>query len=114
MTASTGTGSSGPTAKPPRATMPVGSLRDGDSPFGIADMTGNVSEWVSDFYGSNYYEQSQGEEDPQGPDSGSEHSVKGSAFTVPPGFPAQRISKRNSAAPDATLRIYGVRCARDR
>lgn len=96
------------------STSPVGSLREGDSPFGIADMTGNVSEWVSDFYGANYYAQSEGEDDPQGPDSASEHSVKGSAFTVPPGFPAQRISKRNSAAPDSALRIYGVRCARDR
>jgi formylglycine-generating enzyme len=96
------------------STSPVGSLREGDSPFGIADMTGNVSEWVSDYYAADYYEQSQGEADPQGPDSGSDRSIKGSAFTVPPGFPAQRISKRNSAAPDAALRIYGVRCARDR
>lgn len=96
------------------ATMPVGSLRDGDSPFGIADMAGNVSEWVSDYYSASYYEKSVGEADPQGPDSGTERGVKGSAFTVPPGFPAQRISKRNSAAPESALRIYGVRCARDR
>ncbi|PRQ01228.1 formylglycine-generating enzyme family protein [Enhygromyxa salina] len=96
------------------STAPVGSVREGDSPFGIADMTGNVSEWVSDFYAADYYSESVGEDDPQGPASGSEHGVKGSAFTVPPGFPAQRISKRNSASPDSTVRIYGVRCARDR
>ena len=96
------------------SSMAVGSLRDGDSPFGIADMAGNVSEWVSDFYDAGYYAGSSGEADPQGPDSGSTRVIKGSAFTVPADFPAQRISKRNFATPESALRIYGVRCARDR
>ncbi|PRQ05319.1 Serine/threonine-protein kinase pkn1 [Enhygromyxa salina] len=95
------------------STQPVGSLREGDSPFRVADMAGNVSEWVSDYYDADYYAASAGAEDPQGPASGSEHGVKGSAFTVPANFPAQRISKRNFASPDSDLRIYGVRCARD-
>jgi hypothetical protein len=41
-------------------------------------------------------------------------SVKGSAFTVPGNFPAHRISKRNAVDPGTVLRIYGIRCARDR
>ena len=81
---------------------------------GIADMIGNVSEWVADYYDADYYAASEGEENPQGPDSGSERVIKGSAFTVPADFPAQRISKRNFATPGTSLRIYGVRCARDR
>jgi iron(II)-dependent oxidoreductase len=92
----------------------VGSLPDGDSPFGIADMVGNVSEWVSDYYDDGYYAASAGADDPQGPDSGSERVLKGSAFTVPSAFPANRISKRNFATPESAIRIYGVRCARDR
>ena len=96
------------------ATQPVGSYPDGISPFGIGDMVGNVSEWVADYYDPDYYSASAGEENPQGPDSGNERVVKGSAFTVPPDFPANRISKRNPSAPDAALRIYGIRCARDR
>ena len=86
----------------------------GDSPFGISDMVGNVSEWVADYYDADYYTASAGEDNPQGPESGSERVIKGSAFTVPPDFPAQRISKRNFATPGTALRIYGVRCARDR
>lgn len=96
------------------STVPVGSKRQGDSPFGIADMAGNVSEWVSDFYDAGYYAASAGEEDPKGPSDGMMRSVKGSAFTVPGAFPAHRISKRNSVDPSTVLRIYGMRCARDR
>jgi sulfatase modifying factor 1 len=95
-------------------TVPVGSKRNGDSPFGIADMTGNVTEWVSDFYDGGYYAASAGEDDPKGPNDGMMRALKGSAFTVPGGFPAHRISKRNTAAPSTVLRIYGFRCARDR
>lgn len=92
----------------------VGEAVDGVSPFGMYDMIGNVSEWVGDYYADDYYEASAGEADPEGPDSGSQRVIKGSAFTVPADFPAQRISNRNAEAPDAELRIYGVRCARDR
>lgn len=96
------------------STVPVGSKRNGDSPFGIADMAGNVTEWVSDFYDDGYYAASAGEDDPKGPADGTLRSLKGSAFTVPGTFPAQRISKRNAADPGTVLRIYGIRCARDR
>jgi sulfatase modifying factor 1 len=96
------------------SSVPVGSKRNGDSPFGVADMGGNVTEWVSDFYDNGYYAASVGEDDPKGPSEGTERALKGSAFTVSSSFPAQRISNRNAADPGTVLRIYGVRCARDR
>src|SRR4029077_635245 len=34
---------------------PVGMFENGKSPYGINDMAGNVWEWVSDWYDSNYY-----------------------------------------------------------
>ena len=34
---------------------PVGSKPAGDSPYGVADMAGNLWEWVGDWYGHGYY-----------------------------------------------------------
>jgi formylglycine-generating enzyme required for sulfatase activity len=36
------------------ATAPVGSFRDGASPFGALDMAGNVAEWTEDVYSDDY------------------------------------------------------------
>jgi len=47
-------------------TSRVGSYGEGASPFGVLDMAGNVSEWVSDFYRMDYYAKSPSE-NPTGP-----------------------------------------------
>ena len=36
-------------------TSPVGHYPQGESPYGVRDMAGNVWEWVADWYHSEYY-----------------------------------------------------------
>ena len=47
-------------------TAPVGNYEAGISPYGVYDMAGNVTEWVSDWYSPDYYESSI-RTDPLGP-----------------------------------------------
>ncbi|MBN1902712.1 SUMF1/EgtB/PvdO family nonheme iron enzyme, partial [Candidatus Sumerlaeota bacterium] len=49
-----------------KAPVPVGNYPDGASPYGVMDMAGNVSEWVFDGYGKDYYVNSP-YKNPQGP-----------------------------------------------
>ncbi|MEW6404948.1 MAG: SUMF1/EgtB/PvdO family nonheme iron enzyme [Chloroflexota bacterium] len=49
-------------------TSRVGSYAAGASPFGVLDMTGNVWEWVADYYDRDYYADSPGT-NPTGPES---------------------------------------------
>ena len=49
-------------------TMPVNSLTEGASPYGVHHMAGNVFEWVSDWYDPRYYEKGGSNQDPTGPD----------------------------------------------
>jgi formylglycine-generating enzyme required for sulfatase activity len=55
----------------------VGSYPAGDSELGLADMAGNVSEWVNDFYGD--YAGS-AEIDPVGPASGYYRVIRGGSY----------------------------------
>jgi formylglycine-generating enzyme required for sulfatase activity len=57
-------------------TTPVGSYPAGASPYRLLDMSGNVWEWCSDWYGSGYYKNSP-KENPTGPRSGPGRVLRG-------------------------------------
>jgi sulfatase modifying factor 1 len=63
-------------------TAPVRSF-DPLVPFQLFDMAGNVWEFVGDYYGTDYYENSP-KVDPKGPDTGKQRVVRGGSFDSDP------------------------------
>lgn len=65
------------------ATEPVGSVDFAVSPYGVADLIVNVSEWVNDWYAEDFYRVSPAR-DPQGPVRGSFRVLRGGESTDRP------------------------------
>jgi formylglycine-generating enzyme required for sulfatase activity len=88
-------------------TTPVGAYSPGgDSPYGVADMAGNVWEWTSSLYKDYHYQADDGREDPEA--SGTRVLRGGSWFN---GARFARCSSRNgSRGPDACNGALGFRC----
>ena len=93
-----------------RRAAPVGSFPDGVSYFGVLDLAGNASEWVSDWYSDDYYHTSHGARDPQGPASGDVRVVKGGSYQTH--RYNIRIASRRYGDPRKGSRYRGFRCAR--
>ena len=86
----------------------VGSYPAGASPYGCLDMAGNVWEWCSDFYTSDYYLNSP-TVNPTGPMQGSTRVLRGGSWGDydPGNF---RSSFRPSREPSSRYNDCGFRC----
>ena len=91
-----------------RDTAPVGSYPDGRSPIGAYDMSGNVMEWVGDWYDSRYYENSP-DINPMGPPEGAFKSLRGGSWLST--ADEVHVSARGSFDPAVVQANLGFRCA---
>ena len=87
----------------------VDSFDEGQSPYGLRHMAGNVREWVYDWYGPDSYPLMP-ERNPQGPKAGRYKSVRGGSWRSRPQL--LRTATRNGATPDTRSPNIGFRCAR--
>jgi serine/threonine-protein kinase len=91
-------------------TSAVGSYPAGASPYGALDMTGNVLEWVADWYGDDYYSSADANENPVGPPSGDGRVVRGGSWFMY--VRSLRAAGRDLFAPDTRRNNVGFRCVR--
>jgi len=103
---------------------PVKSFMPND--YGLYDMSGNVREWVSDWYHADYYKKTHKEKgvknpkgprksfDPQQPEIAKRVQRGGSFLSNDSYSSGYRVAARMRASPDTSLIHSGFRCARSK
>ncbi|MDH5775127.1 MAG: formylglycine-generating enzyme family protein [Nitrospirota bacterium] len=86
----------------------VDSFPEGKSQWGAYHLAGNISEWVNDWFGSDYYP-IMPERNPPGPKSGRYKSVRGGSWKSLPVM--LRGATRGGAFPEERSPNIGFRCA---
>lgn len=82
----------------------------GISPYGVYQMAGNVSEWVSDWFDPHYYQRGVNM-NPKGPETGEMKVFRGGSWHEDP--EVARSAGRNAGLPERKSYLTGFRCARD-
>ena len=88
-------------------TSPVGSFPKGASPYGVLDMSGNVFEWVADWYSPDYYRNSPAS-NPLGPGAGQIRVMRGGAWAINNYYLSS--ARRWAWNPSFQHRALGFRC----
>ncbi len=88
-------------------TTDVTAYPDGRSYYDALDTSGNVFEWVADWYQATYYGEAPAE-NPLGPETGTKRSVRSSAFASP--FYFAELARRYSNTPTEARADLGFRC----
>lgn len=87
----------------------VGSLELGKTPERVYEMSGNIAEWVFDWYDARYYQKSP-HKNPKGPSKGKYHVVRGGAWNSLPDY--MRVSHRYGQNDGQEFYGIGCRCAK--
>ena len=91
-------------------TAPVDAYKKGESPFGVLNMAGNASEWVSDYFDPTWYRTTDVTENPTGPRRGRERVVRGGSYRDSAHM--VRVSARRAQSSTEADNTIGFRCAR--